>query len=64
MDVKALPFLRMVNFFVNRKCLRDRYENAINKQKSETKMQDMAGKNFAPLRQIGRVYIINSVLFQ
>ena len=39
-------------FFVNRKCLHGRDENSINEPKIETKMKDLAGKTFAPLRQI------------
>ena len=49
---KGTAYIENGKFFVNRKCLHDRAEQAINKQKIEAKMKDMAGKTCAPLRQI------------
>ena len=49
---KGTAYIENGKFYVNRKCLHDRAEQAINKQKIEAKMKDMAGKTCAPLRQI------------
>ena len=59
---KGTAYIENGKFFVKRKCLHDRDENAINKQKIESKMKDMAGKTFAPSRQIyDEIYTITSV---